>query len=123
MTDQLAIDVPLAPAPRPVVIPPGAVRCWVDHTEEEDDGYPSATHWETAAAMRKALGRTKCKPRELDYVCVVAACNTCQVQLVGEYPGTLHLPNWAEAERVAQCDGWAIGDRGEFHCPECQEGR
>ncbi len=116
MTDQLTIPVPAAGPARPVAIPPGAVRCWVRDGADEDD--PFETHWVTEA---EALGVGKAK--QLPYVCVVAACNTCQAQLESEYPGTLHLPNWAEAERVAKCDGWKIGPRGEFHCPACQEGR
>lgn len=114
MTDQLAITVPETTATRPVVIPPGAVRCWVRDDADEDDPYEN--HHTTEAEALTAGGKVK----QLPYVCVVAACNTCQVQLVGEYPGTLHLPNWAEAERVALCDGWTIGTRGEFTCPECQ---
>lgn len=116
MTDQLTIPVPAAGPARPIVIPPGAVRCWVRADADEDD--PFETHWVTEA---EALADGKAK--QLPYVCVVASCIGCRTKLEGEYGGILHCPDWVEAERVAQCDGWKIGTRGEFTCPACQEGR
>lgn len=120
MTDQLAITVPETTATRPVVIPPGAVRCWISaRPGTEDDPY--RTHFKTEA--RAASSTPGWKARQLPYVCAIAACIGCQVRLHTEYGGILHCPNWAEAERVARCDGWTIGTRGEFTCPACQEGR
>ncbi len=119
MTGQLTIPVPEAKTQaRPVFVPPGAVCCWVSQRPEAEDD-PYRPHFRTEA--RAASSRPGWKALQLPYVCAVASCTGCQIKLTTEYGGTLHCPDWAEAERVAKCDGWTIGERGEFCCPACKE--
>lgn len=126
MTDQLAITVPdVVPEPRPVVIPPNAPRCWVvqDDPPQDDWGYPDDCHFQTEAEAAKVVARLNSpafKVVRLPFVCVEALCVACRYQLTAsDYYGVCHFPSWKEAERVAECDGWKIGPRGEFICPAC----
>jgi hypothetical protein len=121
MTDQLAIPVPATGPARPVVIPPGAPRCWILDRPEADDDYPNENHYPDRATFLAAYAGfdSDAKPKRLSYACAIAACMTCGVRVAGEYDGQ-HFPSWDEAERVARIEGWAIGDRGEFTCPECR---
>lgn len=124
MTAQTAIDVPTATArPRPIVIPPNAPRCWiVDEPGFDDYGYPDAPHFATHAdALALAAYMPDAKVVQVPFVCATATCTGCKAELelneLGCAPN--HFPDWAEAERVARCDNWKIGPRGEFNCPDC----
>lgn len=117
--DQTALDIPITEVrPRLFVIPSTAPRCWIRaDAPADDDGYPLEHHYPTEADFRQA--HAEARARQLYYPCVTPVCDRCRAPLAdGEYHTTLHLPSWTEAERVARLSDWAIGERGEFICPD-----
>lgn len=127
--EQTAIALPAFSPLRPIVpVVVTGPRCWILGPSPEDDGYgyPMETHYPTETAFRDvyATFEPDAKTIRLPFVCVTPRCIRCRGAYAdSEYGGAIHFPSWVEAERVARIDGWRIGPRGEFVCPDCGEGR